>query len=320
MIDIAPLDSDHLEEATALFVAGFRRLRAEVPALPNELENPLRVAHELARMAGRSLVALDHGECVGYLAWWVIDRFRGSDRRGAYAPEWGHAALPGRGATVYRALYRAASEQWTAAACGVHAITVLASDVEAREAWFWNGFGLAVVDAVREARPLPATAGTQLTVRPAVAEDAEVLAALDAEHVRHYTAPPVFMAPPSVDDAAWFAGFLERPKNGIWMAFDGAAPAGFMRFSGYDFDAVAVLQCETAAFCNGAYLRSAYRGQRAGVALLQAALRHYASLGFTGVYTTFESFNPEAAGFWPRYFQPACLSLMRVPEVLPTPA
>jgi hypothetical protein len=31
----------------------------------------------------------------------------------------------------------------------------------------------------------------------------------------------------------------------------------------------------------------------------------------------FESFNPEAATFWMRYFEPVGLSVMRVPENLP---
>jgi hypothetical protein len=55
---------------------------------------------------------------------------------------------------VYQALYRAAAAQWSAAGCQVHAITLLAQDEEAKQAWFWQGFGLTVVDAVRPVRPL----------------------------------------------------------------------------------------------------------------------------------------------------------------------
>ena len=76
-------------------------------------------------------------------------------------------------------------------------------------------------------------------------------------------------------------------------------------------------ESDTAAFCNGAYVRAAHRGQRAGKTMLQAALEHYERLGLNALYTNFEAFNPEAACFWPRYFRPVCLSLMRVPEVLP---
>jgi GNAT superfamily N-acetyltransferase len=90
-----------------------------------------------------------------------------------------------------------------------------------------------------------------------------------------------------------------------------------MRFTGYNFDAVAALESDAAAFCNAAYVRPDYRGLGAGPALLQAALKHYEALGLAGLYVNFEAFNPEAASFWPRHFRPACLSLSRVPEVLP---
>jgi hypothetical protein len=49
-------------------------------------------------------------------------------------------------------------------------------------------------------------------------------------------------------------------------------------------------------------------------ALLDAALRDYASQGFTCCAVNFESFNPEAVSFWMRYFEPVCLSVLRVPE------
>ena len=47
---------------------------------------------------------------------------------------------------------------------------------------------------------------------------------------------------------------------------------------------------------------------------LDAALRDYADQGFTCCAVNFESFNPEAALFWPRYFDPVCYSLTRIPE------
>ncbi len=286
--------------------------------LPDPLEDPHLVSEKIGRMSSRSLAAMEDGRLLGYLAWWEIERFRGSARRGAYVPEWAHGAAAGRRAEIYAALYRAASARWAESRCEVHAITLLANDQEGREAWFWSGFGLAVVDAVRPAVSLVPIPKTELTIRRASGEtDWLALARLDAEHVAHYSAAPLFMAPPSADSPSAFAEFGQRPKNSVWLALDGSAPVGFMRFTGYDFDAVAVLQSGAAAFCNGAYLRPEYRGRGVGKALLQAALEHYSGLGMAGLYTNFESFNPEAASFWPRYFDPVCLSLMRVPEVLP---
>lgn len=315
MLEITPLTAAHLPAAAALFAAEYRSLRAAVPELPTTLADPAAVAARLAGMAGRSLAALDDGRLVGYLAWWAVADFRRSGRRGAYAPEWGHATERERRAEIYRALYRAAATLWAADAMGVHAISLLAHDDAGREAWFWNGFGLAVIDAARPVAPLDAPVATPLTIRRATPDDAPALAALDAQHVRHYIAPPIFMAPPTADTPAAFRDFLARPKNTVWLALAGDEPAGFMRFTGDDFDAVAMLASDSAAFCNGLYIRPAHRGQRAASAMLAASLDHYAGLGLTALYTNFESFNPEAAAFWPRHFRPVCYSLMRVPEV-----
>lgn len=317
MLTIEPLRPDHFGAAAALFAANYAGLRAEVPAVPARSADPAATVERLGWMAGRALGALDEdGRPAGYLAWWQSDNFRRSGRRGAYVPEWGHGAQPERRAEIYRSLYRAAATEWAAAGNAVHAISILAHDDATRELWFWNGFGLAVVDAARPVTTLDTDVATMLAVRRATADDAEAISALDAEHVRHYAAAPVFMATGGADGPDFYRDFIGKPKNSVWLALADGEPAGFMRFNGEEFDAVAILASDEAAFCDGLYVRAAHRGRRAAPAMLKAALDHYARLGLAALYTNFESFNPEAAAFWPRYFRPVCYSLMRTPEVM----
>jgi hypothetical protein len=316
-MQISPLTEAHLPAAASLFVAGLRRQRALTPALSARLEDVDHVVQKLAWLigAGPAFAVLEDGRLVGFLGTILVPGFRGTGRKGAYVPEWGHGAAKGRAPAIYRALYRAAAERWAAAGCQVHAISILAHDRAAVDLWFWNGFGLTNVDAVRPLQPLadqPLVA--ILAVRKATADDADALALLDEEHCRHYTAAPVFMAPPHQNNAAEFAAFIAKPDNSIWLAMDGDIPAGFLRFDGYEVDGVGVLEGEQTAFINGAYLRPVYRGQRAAPAMLDAALRDYAARNFASCAVNFESFNPEAALFWPRYFDPVCLSLTRIPE------
>jgi ribosomal protein S18 acetylase RimI-like enzyme len=79
-------------------------------------------------------------------------------------------------------------------------------------------------------------------------------------------------------------------------------------------DGVAMVESDHTIGITGAYVQPAYRGRKAAVALLDAALRDYAQRGFTCCTVNFESFNPEAAAFWMKYFELVGLSLMRVPE------
>lgn len=312
-----PFDRQYLPQAAELFVQNFTALRRAVPSLPADMGQTEHVVMKLARLFERCagvMAVEDDGRLAGYLGWFVVDGFRGAPRRAAYVPEWGHATLVERRPDIYRALYRAAAGQWSAAGCGVHAITLLAHDQIAQHTWFWNGFGLLVVDAVRPMQPLAAPARTDLAVRAATLDDVAHLAALDAEHCQHYVRAPIFMTPRTGDSADQFAGFLSQPKNSVWLALDGGEPMGFLRFEGYDFDCADIVRSEQTIRINGAYVRPAYRGRRAAAALLDAALRHYAGRGFTCCAVDFESFNPEAAVFWPKYFEPVAFSLARVPE------
>lgn len=315
-MEILPFDVAYLSDAAALFVEDLTRLRAAVPALSDRLTDSVAVQQRIAAImaANGGLMALNDGALVGYLGWWLVEDFRGAGRKAAYCPEWAHGAADGRKTAICRALYRAAAAAWAEAGCQVHAITLLAHDRAALETWFWNGFGLLVVDAVRPMRGLGGLPASALQFRAATADDASALAALDAAHCRHYSAPPIFMAPRQGESAADWAEFLTRPRNSVWLAFDNTEPVGFMRFDGNEFDGAAIVESESTIKINGAYVRPAYRGRNAAAGLLDAGLRDYAGQGFTSCAVDFESFNPEAAAFWPRHFQPVCFSLMRAPE------
>jgi GNAT superfamily N-acetyltransferase len=322
-METVPFRKEYLPEAAAIFTQNFKGLRQRVTILPDGLEDVPHVAGMLDSLfnACPGVAALEQGKLAGYMGWFLVDHFRETDRKGAYCPEWAHAAMEESKPAIYRAMYRAASAQWAAAGCQVHAITLLAHDQAALQVWFWNGFGLTVVDAVRPLDPLGITSPTGFSVRKASAADAEILSRLDAEHCQHYTQPPVFMVAQESSDAAAFAQFLGAPHNSVWLAVQGSDPMGFIRFQAHSFGAADTVNADTTIAITGAYTRPAYRGRGAAAALLDAALRDYAGQGFARCSVDFESFNPEAASFWMKYFTPVCLSVIRVPEgpVYPDP-
>jgi ribosomal protein S18 acetylase RimI-like enzyme len=312
-MEIAAFKTDYFPEMAALFVENFKRLRQSVPLLPDLLESQDRVIPMLRDwLAGcPGVVALDGGKVVGYLGWFLVDAFRGTERRGAYVPEWGHAALD---PVTYRVMYRAAAIHWREAGCGVHTITLLAHDDAALKVWFWSGFGMLVVDAIRPMRPLDAAPPTGIQIRQADTSDLEALCALEIEHARHYTEPPVLMSAYEPKTADMLAAFLGEPHASLWLALDGSTAAGYMRFQQDGGSGVAVVDAPDQIANTGAFIRPAYRGRKVASALLDTALRHYAAQGFTRCSVDFESLNPEAVSFWLRFFEPVCFSLTRVPE------
>ncbi len=307
---------EHVDAAAHLYVENFKRLREYAPLLPDTLEHPAAIADKLSWLTTNApgVAAWENGQLVGYLGWFLVDQFRRADRRGAYMAEWGHAAAEGEKRRMYRAMYRAASEQMETARAQVHAITLLANDPETEKMWYWSGFGLTVVDCIRPMEAIGAPKPAGLAIRKATAADAPRLAQIDEEHCRHYTQPPTFMVLPPADSAEQFAEFLAQPGNSVWIAEDGNTLAGFMRFNAGEYDGVEILNAPGMVGINAAYVRPEYRGRGIAPAILDAGLGYYADQGVTRCMTNFESLNPEASALWMRYFQPVAYSLLRVPE------
>lgn len=274
-MDIVPFREDYLVDSAVLFVEQFKQLRQQVPSLPDGMENPDRVTEKLAHMVSHSagVAALDRGRLVGYLGRYLIDGFRGTGRRAAHCPEWAHSADDSDKTAIYCALYRAAAAQWRG--CQTHAITVLAHDDEGIKTWFWNGFGLTIVDAVRPMTPLERPVRPDLVVRKADLDDVELLATIETEHWQHYAQPPVLMAAFEADDAAAFATRLEQSRNSVWLALSDGEEAAYMRFEESSFGAASIVGSKRTVAITGAFTRPEHRGKGAAVALLDAALRDY---------------------------------------------
>ena len=103
------------------------------------------------------------------------------------------ASATGDKNAVYRALLNDAAAKWAEAGCGVHAISLLAHDRPSRS-WFWNGFGLTVVDAIRAIQPLEFPPPPGIDIRKATADDIPAITRLEMDHAQYYPEPPILMA------------------------------------------------------------------------------------------------------------------------------
>lgn len=315
---IGTFKGEYIPAAISLFQNNFKDLRAKVPEVPDEMGKSAKVRDLLEWLFSScpGVVALEKDHLVGYMGWLIVDGFRNTDRKAAYCPEWGHAAVQGQETEVYRAMYRAAAAHWASQGCQVHALTLLAHQPVTRDVWFWNGFGLAVVDAIRTTQSLGVGVPAGFSIRKATSDDTSALSTLDGEHYQHYSAPPVSMVPPTPKSAGDFSIFISKPGNSIWIAADGKDPVGFIQFERDNEDSAIIVQSDDTIAITGAYLRTTYRGLGLATAILDAAFGNYASQGYVRCSVDFESFNPEASRFWMRYFDVVCLSVMRVPERL----
>jgi ribosomal protein S18 acetylase RimI-like enzyme len=315
-IKVIPFEHEYVPAAAELFRRGLKRLRRLTTNLSPVLDDEAALHPRLESLVrrGSALCAVHEGEIAGYFGWIVIDDFRDTGRRAGLSLEWMHAVDEGLEMPVYNALYRRAALAWQESGVQIHAVSLLAGSPASEQAWFWNGFGLAVVDAVRSTRSIEAPVPDKFILRLAERADAAWLCELEAEHFQHYAAPPVLMPLRRSSSLDEMDEFLNKAGNRIWLAEKNGAAAAYLQFQDESHGAAEVVQSSDNTAITGAYTRPQQRGLGLAPALLDAGLKDAAQRGFKRCSVDFETFNPEAAAFWMHYFTPVCFSLLRVPE------
>lgn len=313
----APLTDEHVAEAAALFCGHYELLCQGVPALPDRYRDPATVTPLLAELfaAGPALGAFSlEGRLVGYIAGRMLPQFLGQ-QRGVHVPEWAHAVATdaaGRG-DLYRQLYAAAAATWVARSHLNHAVTILAGDEDARAAWFWSGFGLATVDAIRDLKTaLTAICDESLTVRPAQQDDIRALLPLFVAHQAYYRRSPMFVPKAPFGGSVELAESLADPKRLIWLAADvDGQVLGFMQQRADATNACTIVRDPKTLACDGAYVLPAARRRGTAAALLQQMVSWARRRGFVRLALDFEVTNLPGGRFWLRHFTPVCYSLAR---------
>ena len=309
-LQLAPLRADHLPAAAQIFAERLAEERQVVPGLPARA--PDAIVDRLARMvsAEPSVGALADGRLVGYLTGWCLDAFQGPER-GVYCPEWAVGATGADRGDVLRRMYAHMARQWAGTGCVNHALTLFASDHEAREALWWLGFGVRVVDALRDLAPIGNALPDGLAIRRLGPDDADVLAPLAQALADHVAAPPISVHIARRRDAAFHRAWLAAPDHWVWLAELDGQPVGYFRAQADAEDVAWVVQSPDVMAISGAYILPDRRGRGIATALLDEALALARALGKRACSVDFESQNDPAFGFWPRYFSPVCVSVLR---------
>ena len=316
-LKIVPLQNKHLEDAAALVTTGYRALREQVTSLPSRYEDVGSILPLLRDLAGQApgVVAMRDGRLVGFLLGMVLPDFRG--KRSVYSPEWANAVEGEDGGETYREMYAHLSARWVADGCFLHVITLLAHDRQAIDAWYWLGFGLTTVDAIRDLTPVQET-GTDVVIRRAGLEDIEQAMALSQALEQHLAAAPIFVIEEHASLILSNIGgdeggkqWLANSANALWLAYrDGEVVAG-MGLEPPNPEACYIIRDEKTTSITSAFTRESERNKGIATALLNHSLDWARSVGYDRCAVDFESQNISATRFWLRHFQPVCYSLIR---------
>lgn len=312
------LESSHLPECVALFACGYRELRRSVPIMPERYEDPQETLPMLAGLHQRAPVvgAFEGrtGRLLGYLGGMLVPQLKGKDK-GVYCPEWGHAValdVRDRG-RAYHLMYEAVGDLWVRDRRINHAITILAHDKDAVDAWFWNTFGLLVVDMVRGVEPVEVRPDPAVRIGPATSGDVGRLFPVYAEHEAYYNRAPIWLPKEPMTDTAELAACIADPKTTVWLAEDtnDGSVLGMILHALEAEDASTVVRDPGTVACNGAYVVPAARSRGVGAMLLSAVVDWARDHGYARVSLDFEAANIYGGAFWRRHLTPVCYSVLR---------
>jgi len=306
--EIKPFKEKYVIDAARLFAGNYRAARDRIPILPSRYEDA-NVVLPLLNDSIRTLpgvVAIENGKPLGYLIGRLLRNWRG--RRSVFVPFWGHAVAGEKRRKILEQMYVQLSKEWIMNGCFTHLVSMLVNDTEIIDTLFWLGFGMAVVDTMRDFSDMHGpVAGVE--VRRANLDDLDVIVSLDNELARYLAGPPTFVAMTEKRSKEYHEEWLSKSTHALWLASDKGEVVAYMKICPFNEDYV--ITDEKTAWIQGAYTKERLRGKGIGTTLLKRSLDWAQSQGYERCAVDFESENVLASAFWTRYFQPVCFSLSR---------
>lgn len=299
----------HVEEASALALAGYEEERRHVPGLPAKTDIP--GIRELAEN-GLGVAALEGGRLVGFLCCYppFENAFGSTKARGVFSPMGANGAVLEDRAAIYAAMYQAAAEKWVQAGAVSHALCLYAHAKELQHQFYLYGFGCRCMDGIRLLRqpaavlfPQAAQSAKQQESRyeykELSTEEWADLYPLVSAMYRHFQKSPFFLnrKPPQKEE---FRRLFEEENHRFFGVKQNGKLCGFLETAkeGENF----LAQEEGYLHVTGAYCLPECRGSGIYRRLLDYAVSTLLSEGYTHLGVDFESLNPAAYGFWKKGF------------------
>jgi GNAT superfamily N-acetyltransferase len=256
---------------------------------------------------GNAIVAKTDKTLVGYMAWMCINFH---NEQTAFCPVVGHAALEENEEDIYHALSTTSSQKWVQDNRFNHLWMTFYDDIELKNMLYDIGFGSYVVDACRKVSQNILQTNCQYRITKAVHDDADALLELENELNQYLLDSPIFLKREeySSDDIVQIIS-----QNQVYVAWDNDCLIGVMSINvdqGYHFEKLTTTDSGYIGRI-GAFVKSEYRGRGVGTRLLKEVFSCCLEARKSFVHVSYETANPYANRFWPKYFKPAIRSLRR---------
>jgi hypothetical protein len=323
MIKIIDFNRSHIQWALEIAMANYEEERQQVSILPKIDDLP-----DLTHFADNQLgvAAFDGEKMVGFLCAYDPreDAFGTTNVKGTFTPIHAHGVINTHNAAdiegtfinrdrIYSLLYQEAAKKWVQEGILSHGIALYQNDKEAVNSFYYNGFGLRCIDAIRSLEDIPRfnfnlqKIKEQLEYCEVPREEYGQLLELHNALTAHLGSSPTFMKFDPIKEEELY---LRSPEGVRYFAVK----------TGGDYIAYVKVSAEGENFVTednsmmnicGAYCKPEYRGTGVYHNLLCYLMTTLKKEGYQLLGVDCESFNPTARGFWLKYFTEYTHSVVR---------
>lgn len=317
------MNHGHIESAARIALEEYYEERMAVPILPEGDYFPV-FCNILSEMVDHELgtVAIEDGKLAGFMTCYKPMENHFGTTLGIFSPINAHGAVREHRRRIYSLIYQAASDKWVKQGILSHAIALYSHDKDAVDSFFWNGFGLRCIDAIREVGPIIKQAVPIISDASNTAGDCSDIEFCELHReersqvlplknllIKHLWNTPMFIPLFFQLNNEWFMKETEERNSRFFVIKVQGEVIAFLEImaSGENF------ACDDSGMMNicGAYMLPQYRGKGMYTKLLSFLMDTLASEGYIRCGVDFESFNPTANGFWLKYFTPYTYSVVR---------
>lgn len=308
-IDIKKLKNDHLRDVFEIVINNYQTERKSVPYLPSEknFENLFKSKLKNLISEDTGIIAQSNKKIIGFIAGYKINEFWGNCK-GIYCPDYGHGVIGDNRKNIYQKLYKYSADKWVENGFTHHALTIYAHDRETIDTFFWLGFGLRCIDAMRKTTAIKKNY-TDVNIRKIGKERIPEIADIQDELHNYFKKSPIFMPVAKEAPEKYLENWFKDKNRHLWAAYKDNEAVGFMKVE--PKGERLITESEEVMNITGAYVKEEYRKSKIAVSLLKNIQKWMLDNDYNLCGADYESFNITGSNFWNQFFTPYTYSLVR---------
>jgi len=308
-IETTNIKEKYLQQLSKIVINSYKEEIKSIAYLPFEDNLKKEIEKYLIDLIknGSGVVAIENNELIGFLAGYKIEEFWG-DCKGIYCPDFGHGLKERNKKNIYQLLYKNAANKWVNEGYTHHALTIYAHQKNVIDIFFWLGFGLRCIDAIRKVNILE-NINKDIIITKMKRSNISKLAEIQDKLHNYFSKSPLFMPVGKQDPEEYLNNWLKGNNRHIWAASYENQIVGFMKIEP-EGERI-ITKNKKMMNITGAYVKKEYRNLKIGVTLLNSIQNWLFENNYNLCGVDYESFNISGSNFWNNFFTPYTYSLVR---------